>query len=75
MAKAAGWKVGDVIVAIDGKELEGMRDLFSAVQDGSPRKTIVIERKGRRVSTTVDWSGTPGEAEREARRREREARQ
>lgn len=70
-AAKAGWKAGDRIVEIDGTALESMRDLFSAVQSGSPKKTIVIERRGKRISTTLDWSGTKGEAEREARRRAR----
>jgi carboxypeptidase Q len=71
VAAKAGWKVGDRVVSIDGVAVEGMRPLFRAVRDGSPKKQVVIERGGKRITTTLDWSGTPEEQEREARQKAR----
>lgn len=71
VAAKAGWKVGDKIISIDGKEIDGMRALFGALRGGDPKKTAVVERKGKPVSTTLDWGNTPGEVERAARRRAR----
>lgn len=71
VAARAGWKAGDRLVSIDGVELDGLRALFEAVRGGSATKQAVIERKGERITTTLDWSKTPGEQEREARRKAR----
>lgn len=71
VAARAGWKVGDRVISVDGVAVDGMRPLFEAVRDGEPRKEVVIERKGKRITTTLDWSSTPGEQEREARRKAR----
>lgn len=73
IAAEAGWKAGDTVVSIDDVQPQGLRELLTAVQTGPARKTVVIERKGKRISTTLDWTGTPGEAEREARRKARDA--
>ena len=71
-AAKAGWKRGDRVISIDGAAVDGMRPLFRAVRDGSPKKQVEIERGGKRITTTLDWSSTPGEQEREARRLARE---
>jgi carboxypeptidase Q len=72
-AKAAGWKVGDKILTIDGKNIEGMGDLFRAVQQGEPKKKIELQRGRKKIVSTVDWSDVDGTAERERRRAERQA--
>jgi carboxypeptidase Q len=71
VAAKAGWKKGDRLVSIDGQALDGMRSVMRAVRDGGPTKQVVIERGGKPRTTTLDWSGTPGEQEREGRRRTR----
>lgn len=71
-AAKAGWKVGDKPVSIEGNPIDKPRAFFRALQEGSPKKTVVVERKGKQVTTTLDWSDTPGEEQREARRRARE---
>jgi len=71
-AAKASWKRGDRVISIDGVAVDGMRPLFRAVRDGSPKKQVEIERGGKRITTTLDWSSTPGEQEREARRLARE---
>lgn len=72
VAAKAGWKLGDRVISIDGVAVDGMRSLFQAVLAGSAKKQVEIERGGKRITTTLDWSGTPGELDREARRLARE---
>jgi carboxypeptidase Q len=72
-AAKAGWKVGDRIVSVDGETPDGVRAVMKAMRAGEPKKTVVIERGGKRITTTLDWAGTKGEQEREARRRARAA--
>jgi carboxypeptidase Q len=72
VAAKAGWKRGDRVVSIDGQVCEGRRGLMRAIRDGGPTRQVVIERKGKSITTTLDWSSTAGEQEREARRRARE---
>lgn len=71
VAAEAGWKRGDVVVSIDGAEVGERDELRSTLQSGGPTKTVVIQRGGKPVTTTLDWSGAQGEDEREARRRAR----
>ncbi len=71
--KAAGWKPGDKILAIDGKPVEGMGDLFRGLQQGEPKKTIRVQRGRKQIDTVVDWSDIDATGERERRRAEREA--
>jgi hypothetical protein len=72
-ASAAGWEPGDRIVSIDGEVVEGVRAIVAALQLGGPRKTVVLERGGELVETTLDYSGEPDEEERARRAAEREA--
>lgn len=71
VAAKAGWKAGDTVIAIDGTAVQDRRALMEAVRSGSATKAAELERDGRRITTTLDWSGTAGEQEREARRRAR----
>lgn len=71
-AAKAGWKKGDRILSVDGQAVDGMRAMFRAVRAGGPTKQVVLERRGKQVTTTLDWSSSPGEQEREARNLARE---
>ncbi len=73
VAAAAGWKSGDVIVSIEGQTYEDRREMVRAVQGGSATQSAVIERKGKRITTTLDWSDAKGEQERARRRKVRGA--
>jgi carboxypeptidase Q len=72
-AAAAGWQTGDRIVTIDGVEVESLRALVGKLQEGEPRKAVVLERGGQRIETVLDYSDDPSEVERAERRRAREA--
>jgi carboxypeptidase Q len=72
-AKAAGWKPGDKIVAIDGKPIEGMGDLFRGLQQGEPKKKIRVQRGRKQIDTVVDWSDIDSAGEKERRHAERQA--
>lgn len=67
VADKAGWKAGDKIVSLDGEPVDKMWPMLKKLQEGGPKKKVVVERKGKRVTTTLDWSEDPGEAERQAR--------
>lgn len=71
VAAKAGWKVGDRVISVDGTAVDGRRALMEAARAGGTTQTVVIERGGKPITTTIDWSGSPGEDEREARRRAR----
>lgn len=72
VAAKAGWKKGDRLLEIDGQAIDGWPALFKTVSGGEPVKQAVVERKGKKITTTLDWSDTPGEVERAERRRARE---
>ena len=72
-ARAAGWEPGDVVVAVDGAEVESARALVEVLQDGEPLKRVTIERAGERLDSQLDWSRDPAEQERARRRAERQA--
>jgi carboxypeptidase Q len=73
-AKKAGWKVGDLLVEVEGKKVEGRRDLYRAVLDGGPTKKFVLKRKGKTIESAIDFSDDPAERERARRQKEREQR-
>jgi hypothetical protein len=72
-ASAAGWKEGDVIVAIDGEEPKGQAGVVRLVQQGEPRKTIRVQRGAEFLDTVLDWSDDPDEPRRAEYRARREA--
>lgn len=72
-AAVAGWRPGDRVVSVDGAEVESTRELVRKLQEGEPRKVIVIEREGKSLETVLDYGGDPAEAERTERREAREA--
>lgn len=73
VAAKAGWRVGDRILSVDGETADGFRSVLTAIRKGEPRKVVVLEREGKRITTTLDWSGDEGERARAARRELRAA--
>jgi len=73
-AKKAGWRVGDTVVEVDGKEVKSRWGLYRAVMAGEPRKKVKLKRGKRTVDTVLDFSDDPAEKEKAARRAEREKR-
>jgi len=71
LAAKAGVKLGDKVISVDGKPFDNRWAVFGAMQKGGPKKEVVLERKGKQLTITLDWTGEKGEAEREARRASR----
>ena len=74
-AKAAGLEVGDVVLAIDGKEMKSQGSITSAVREGGAQKVFKVRRGEGELELTLDWSSDPDEARRAARAKEREERE
>lgn len=55
VAAKAGLKVGDVILKIDGKDIEGRIDLIRALRDGGPKKKIVVKRGEETLGVDCVW--------------------
>lgn len=72
LAAKAGVKLGDKVISVDGKPFDNRWAVFGELQKGGPKKELVLERKGKQLTVTLDWTGAEGEAEREARRAVRE---
>jgi len=64
-AAAAGLKSGDTILAVDGKEVEGPRELSAMIADIDPgsKVTITYWREGAKHDTEVTLGTLPGEQE------------
>jgi hypothetical protein len=73
MAAQAGWKVGDVIVEIDGVVVADRGEVVAELQKGGPKKAFKLRRAGAVIESTLDYTGTPSELAREKRRAEEEA--
>lgn len=63
-AARAGWRAGDVIVAIDGEALASPQDLQRLLQGGPSRKKFRLRRGEEQVETELDWSDDPDEPRR-----------
>jgi len=72
-AAAAGWKDGDVLIAVDGLEVSNREEIVRAINQGGPRKTIRVRRGEERLEAAFDWSDDPDEPERSARAGRRDA--
>lgn len=72
-AATAGWKDGDVIVAIDGVAMTSREQVTKTLQLGSPKKAVTLKRGEATVETLLDWTDSPGEQERAARAAKRAA--
>lgn len=77
---AAGLRVGDQIIAVDGLTLADREALGPAIQAGPASKTMLVERPGEGgappspVELRLDWSADPDEPARAARREQRRRR-
>ncbi len=70
-AEKAGWKEGDVILAVDGVAVTSIEEVSKAIQKGDPTKTITLQRGADKIETKLDWSDSPGEKERADRAKKR----
>lgn len=67
----AGLKVGDEILAVDGKEVAHRYALYRAVSSGDAKKSITIKRGKKKLDVVVDYSDPEVDAEIERRKQER----
>jgi carboxypeptidase Q len=67
-ASAAGWQKGDVVLSIDGKAVKTRRELTRLLQEGGPRKAVVLQRGEDRIETELDYTDDPEEERRRLRR-------
>lgn len=72
-AKRAGIKKGDKLLHLAGMEGASPWETYMAMQRGEPKKELVIERKGKKMTVTLDWSGSPEEEQRAKRDADRKA--
>lgn len=72
-AAAAGWQQGDVILSIDGEAVASRRELTRQLQEGGPRKRVVLKRANAELETVLDYSDDPEEERRQARQERLEA--
>jgi carboxypeptidase Q len=71
---SAGVRKGDRIVEVDGVAVVDRSMLVAALQQGGPRKVIMVERNETRVELSLDWTTDPDEPARQRRREERRER-
>jgi C-terminal processing protease CtpA/Prc len=70
-AAKAGLRVGDEVIAVDGKEVAHRYALYRAVMSGDPKKKITVKRRNKKIDVEVDYSDPETEAEIERRTQER----
>ena len=70
-AAKGGVKVGDEVVAVDGKEVKNRYRLYRAVMGGDPKKKITVKRKGRKIDLVVDYANPEIVAKKERIHKER----
>ena len=59
VAKKGGVKPGDVIVSIDGKKVSDRMQLVQSVNQGDPKKKLVVSRAGKEVELLLEWPAPP----------------
>jgi hypothetical protein len=74
-AEQGGLRVGDVILAIDGKEMRSQGSVSSALRAGGSRKEIRVKRGEETLEVVLDWSDDPDEPRRLEQARKREERE
>jgi hypothetical protein len=72
-AKGAGWKDGDVILSVDGREPKSREEITELIRDGGGKKTFRLKRGDEIVESTIDWGDEGSEKERAERAQRREA--
>ena len=67
-AEKAGLEVGDIVAAVDGREVVGPEQLIDLVRAHKPGDTvsIIVYRDGRRVAKSVTLGARPEEGQSEA---------
>lgn len=69
-AEAAGWMEGDVILTIDGVEVDGQSAIIRELQKGGPKKAIRLKRGEQVIETVLDYTGEAGAQVEEPAKRE-----
>lgn len=69
--RKAGLKVGDEILAVDGKDVPHRWALYRAVMSGDTKKTITIKRGTKKRDIVVDLADPEAKAKLEQRTKER----
>ena len=67
-AAAAGWQEGDKIISIDGVKVSNQREVVRELRAGGPLKLFVLERNGKEIETTLDYTDDPDEPARARKR-------
>ncbi|MEZ4430660.1 MAG: M20/M25/M40 family metallo-hydrolase [Nannocystaceae bacterium] len=73
VAARAGWRAGDKIVAVAGEAVDGLWPALRKLRDGDAKMPVTLERKGKKLETTLDFSNDPSERARAERRAARAA--
>lgn len=62
-ADKAGLKAGDIVIQVDGQDVDGSGGLIGAIRDNKPgdKVTVVIERGGTQTSFDVTLTDRPAE--------------
>src|SRR5258705_414350 len=63
----AGWKEGDLVLAIDGEKMTDRDQITEALQQGEPVKVFSLQRGEEKIESKLDWSDTAGEKARAER--------
>jgi hypothetical protein len=72
-AAKAGIKLGDEVLEVEGQP--GSRwELLRRINQPGVTKSVTLARKGKRITVTLDFTGDPADAEREARTARRQKR-
>ncbi len=66
LAEKAGWQQGDEIISMDGVEMKNRRQITSSLQEGGPKKSVVLARGEEQIETVLDFTDDPLEKERSA---------
>lgn len=69
VADKAGFKVGDVLKAVNGTEMEGMRSMFGPVRDGAEALKFKVQRGDETVEIEVKTADLTAGLRRGGRRR------
>lgn len=55
VAAKAGLKIGDVLLKVGDKAVESRDELGAAMNEGSPKKKVTVEREGKTLELDVEW--------------------
>ena len=60
-AAEAGWKVGDVLLSIDGSEVADPREIFTEMRRGEAKKLFKLKRGEDTIESTIDFGEEGGQ--------------